>query len=365
MRAIFWKDIRLILRDRSAFVFALVVPIAVISIIAGALFHSDTGPRLLVPVVNEDGGPVAGTFIRLLGKHADVREVDRVQAERLVRDENRAPAAVIFPGGLSKRYLQGRSSEIELLTDPASGTDLQALKVMLLLMDKEAATLADPFAEELITLKERNLTGNRLTVTAFEQNIPGFSIMFVLMAVIFGTATGLHNEADWGTLERLLVAPGGFTRLLAGKLGARFVVGVVQTVVLFAWGHWMFRVSLGSSVGAFMMLTASLVFAVVSVGLLAAGLARTREQTIPLGLAFVMLLSALGGLWWPESIQPEWMSRISGVVFTSWAMQGMNDLVLRDRGVAAVLRPSLLLLANGTATTALGLWLFRKWHSAR
>ncbi len=365
MAAVFWKEIRLILRDRSAFVFSLVVPIAVTTIIAGALFHSDTGPRLVVPIVNDDGGPVAGTFVKLLGKHADVREVDRAEAERLVRDENRAPAAVIFPSELSKRYLQGRSSEIELLTDPASGTDLQALKVMLLLMDKEAASLADPFAEELITLKERNLTGNRLTVTAFEQNIPGFSIMFVLMAVIFGTAAGLHDERDWGTLERLLIAPGGFTRLLLGKLGARLVLGVLQMVALFAWGHWIFKVSLGSSVLAFVMLAVALVFAVVSVGLLAGGLARTREQTIPLGLTFVMVLSALGGLWWPASIQPPWMSRISDAVFTSWAMQGMNDLVLRDRGLAAVVRPTLLLIANGVATMAIGLWLFRTRHSAR
>ncbi len=365
MRAVFWKEIRLILRDRSAFVFSLLVPIVVITIIAGALFHSDSGPQLLVPVVNDDGGPVAGTFIKLLREHADVVEVSRADAERLVRDENRAPGAVIFPPELSKRYLQGRSSEIELLTDPASGTDLQGLKVMLLLMDKKAASLADPFAEDLVTLKERNLTGNRLTVTAFEQNVPGFSIMFVLMAVIFGTAAGLHDEREWGTLERLLVAPGGFTRLLMGKLGARFVIGVLQMIALFAWGHWLFKVSLGSSPLAFLLLCGALVFAVVAVGLLAGGLARTREQTIPLGLAFVMTLSALGGLWWPASIQPQWMSRISDVMFTTWAMRGMNDLVLRDRGVAAVVWPASVLLLNGLVATAIGLRLFRFRHSAR
>ena len=365
MRAVFWKDIRLILRDPSAVLVSLVVPILVITIIAGALFHSDTGPQLVVPVVNDDGGPVAATFIKLLREHADAREVSRADAEHLVRDENRAPAAVIFPKELSKRYLQGRSSEIGLLTDPASGTDLQALKVMLLLMDKKAASLADPFAEELITLKEENLTGNRLTVTAFEQNVPGFSIMFVLMAVIFGTAAGLHDERDWGTVERLLVAPGGFTRLLIGKLGARFVLGVLQMVALFAWGHWFFNLSLGSSVLAFAILTAAIVFAVVSVGLLAGGMARTREQTIPLGLTFVMVLSALGGLWWPASIQPQWMSRISDLVFTSWAMRGMNDLVLRDRGVVAIAAPAGLLVANGVLTTAIGLRLFRTRHSAR
>src|SRR4029453_3464699 len=167
MLAVFRKDLRILLRDRSAFVFSLLMPILVITVIAEGLFHGDDGPQLLVPVVNQDAGPVASTFIKLLGEHADVRPMSRAAAEHLVRDNHEAAAAIVFPPQLSKQYLQGRSSEILLLTDPASGSDLQGVKVLLLLMDKEAAALADPFAEDKITLREDNLTGNRLSVTVF------------------------------------------------------------------------------------------------------------------------------------------------------------------------------------------------------
>ncbi len=336
MFAIFKKDLRVFVRDRWAVLFSVLVPIVVVTIIAEALFHGDSGPQLLVPVVNEDQGPVASTFINLLREHANVQEMGRAEAERLVRDENKAPAVIIFPPHLSKQYLQGKSTEIELLTDPAARSDVDAVKVFLLLMDKDAAALADPFAEDKISLKEQNLTGNRVSVTAFEQNVPGFSLMFVLLAVMFGTAMGVHDERDWGTLGRLLVAPSGFTPLLIGKLLARFVVGLLQMLCLFLWGHWMFNVSLGSSPVAFVVLALATVFAIVSMGMLVAGIARTREQTLPLGLTFMMVLSALGGLWWPQSIQPQWMSRIGPAVFTTWAMQGLNDLILRDRGVAAI-----------------------------
>ena len=170
MLAVFRKDLRIFLRDRSALVFSLVMPILVITVIASGLFHdSEEGPQLLVPIVNEDHGPVATTFMKLLGEHADLREVDRTEAERLVRDAHKAPAAIVFPPKLSKQYLQGNPTEIELLTDPAAGSDLSAVKVLLLLMDKEAAALADPFAEDKIKLHEQNLTGNRLSVTIFEK----------------------------------------------------------------------------------------------------------------------------------------------------------------------------------------------------
>ena len=121
MLAVFRKDLRIFLRDRSALVFSLLMPILVITVIAEGLFHGDGGPKLLVPVVNEDGGPVAGTFLKLLGEHADVREMSRAEAEHLVRDKHEAPAAIVFPPKLSKQYLQGRSSEILLLTDPGVG----------------------------------------------------------------------------------------------------------------------------------------------------------------------------------------------------------------------------------------------------
>ena len=366
MLSVFRKDLRVFLRDRTALVFSLLMPILVITVIAeGLFFDQKDGPELLVPVVNEDGGPVAGTFVKLLGEHAKVRQVARAEAEHLVRDTHEAPAAIVFPPKLSKQYLQGTSTQIELLTDPASGGDLQAVKVLLLLMDKEAAALADPFAEDKITLHEQNLTGNRLEVTVFEQRVPGFSLMFVLLAVVFGTSMSMHDERDHGTLARLLVAPGGFTRILLGKLAARFVVGVGQMLVLLGWGHWMFRVSLGPSPAAMLLLTTTAVFAVVAAGMLVAGLARSREQTLPLGLSIVMALSALGGCWWPQSAQPDWMSRISPAFFTTWAMRGLNDLILRERGLDAIMLPAGVLIVYGAATLALGIYLFRARHSAR
>src|SRR5262249_58464738 len=126
-------------------------------------------------------------------------------------------------------------------------------------------------------------------------------------AFICGPGVTVHAEVAWGTVAGLLAAPGGFTRIRLGKLAARFVVGWVQMLALLGWGHWMFGVSLGSSPWGFLALTAAAVFAVVAAGMLVAGLARTREQTLLLGLALVMVLSGLGGCWWPLWVQADWM----------------------------------------------------------
>ena len=64
-------------------------------------------------------------------------------------------------------------------------------------------------------------------------------------------------------------------------------------------------------------------------------------------------------------MQPEWMTRFSPAVFTTWAMRGLNDLILRERGMDAIGIPVAVLLAYGTALMATGVWLFRVRHSAR
>ena len=365
MLSVFLKDLRLILRDRALVLFTVVVPIVVITIISAALLGGAEGPKLPIAVVDEDHGRVAADFKRVLGEHAEVVELDRAEAIRFVRDLNRAPAAVVFPAGLSENYSRGKPTTIALLTDPAQEANLRAAKVLLLLMEKQAAAEADPLGQQMITLKERNLTGNRLAVTSFELNLPGFSIMFLLVAVVFSTALGLHDERDWGTLPRLLVAPARFTSLLLGKLGARVVLGIVQLAILLVWSHLVFGVSLGHSPVALAAVICSVVLATVATGVLVAGLTRSREQVQPLGLALVVLLSGLGGLWWPQFMEPEWLRWISPAAYTTWAMRAMNDLVLRQRGLEALPQPVAVMTAYWLAAAAIGLWLLRVRHGSQ
>jgi ABC-2 type transport system permease protein len=252
-----------------------------------------------------------------------------------------------------------------LLTDPAQETGLRALRVLLLLMEKQAASGADPLSQQMIVLKERDLTGNRPAITAFELNLPGFSIMFVLVAIIFNTALSLHDEHDWGTVSRLLVAPTRFDSLLVGKLGARVVLGIVQLLLLLLWSHIVFGVSLGTSPLALAAVVCSVVLATVATGLLVAGLTRSREQVQPLALALVILLSGLGGLWWPQFMEPDWVRAVSPAVYTTWAIRAMNDLVLRDRGLVVLVEPVSVMTAYWVTATVIGLRLVRARHGAR
>jgi ABC-2 type transport system permease protein len=356
--AITAKDLRLIGRDPAALLFLVLVPFVVITVLVQSLAGSDTG-SLLLPVVNEDEGPVAEVLIEALSEYADVVEVDRAEAENLVAGRKIAPAAIVVPERTTKRYLASRPSTLLLLTDPAKGAAVRAVQAYLLLADRKAAEIADPLFEQLLVMEEVNLTGSRKSIPPAEQNVPGFSVMFVTMGVLFGVAFGLHDEREWGAITRLRLAPIPRMAILGGKLLARFLIGLVQLTLLFLYGHLLFGLSLGSSPLALGLLMIGVVFSMTGFSLLVSAFARTREQVVPLGLTVIMIFCALGGCWWPLYHMPPWLQQVAQVSFTTWAMEGFHDVILRDRGTLDILPGVAVLFAYGAVCLAGGARFYR------
>jgi ABC-2 type transport system permease protein len=357
--AVMLKDLRLIGRDRIGLAGLLVVPIVVIMVVAIAT-QSDNGSKSIVfAVVNEDQGPVATALISAFRKHLDVRLVSRADAVQMVADTNQAPAALILPPELSKRYLGQKPSTVELLTDPAQWQELDAIKVALLVADRETASLSDPLSQDLLTVQERSLTGRRLSFSSLEQNIPGFSLMFVLLTLLFSVSLGLREEEVWGTSARLSVAPIPLASLLGGKLLARGVVGIAQLLLLLLFGHFVYGMGLGDSAAALIAVVIAAVAAMTCFAALVAAFVRTREQAVPVGLAVAFVLASLGGLLWPLANLPQSIQQVARVLVTTWSMFGIQDVILRGRSLIGLSTELLVLAAYGFASFLIALRLFR------
>jgi ABC-2 type transport system permease protein len=356
---VFMKDLRLILRDRTAAIGLLLVPIVVIVFVAESQSRGRDSGALLLPVVDEDQGPVANAFIKVLRDHAEVEVVDRQTAERIVGEEHRAAAMLVLPSGLSKRYLTERPSKIELNTDPAQWAGVQTVRVLLLLADREAASLADPFRQELIEVVEHSLTGPRLSFSSVEQNVPGFSVMFVLLSLVYGMAFGLHDEEAWGTSGRLAIAPVSQSSVLGGKLLARALIAFVQLSILLGFGHVVYGISLGREPVALVIVVLVIALSMASFSVIIAALARTREQILPVGLAAVFVLASLGGCFWPYGELPRWMQIAAHGAITTWSMFSLLDVMLRDRGLYEIAPNLLVLCAYGLVSFLIGARFFR------
>lgn len=87
---------------------------------------------------------------------------------------------------------------------------------------------------------------------------------------------------------------------------------------------------------------------------------KTTAQLAALTLILVVTTSMLGGCFWPlEVVTSEVLLAIARLVPQSWAMAALNDLVVREAALTAVLPAVGVLLLMGTLFSGIGLKLMK------
>jgi ABC-type multidrug transport system permease subunit len=223
--------------------------------------------------------------------------------------------------------------------------------------DLEALTPAIvPIIPGTLGWAERSVTGADTDVNSFDQYVPGFGITFLLIGMLMGISLGLIDERDWGTLARLRISGAPLAGTLIGKLMARFLVGLLQMVVLLAIGYCFFGVSLGRYPVMLLLPAAAISFAAAAFGLIIACVARTHDSVMPFGAVVAMAMSAIGGCWWPLDFEPSWMRAFAQFLPTTWTMLAFNNLMIRDLPPFSALWPSFATITLGTVFLLIGLF---------
>ena len=212
-------------------------------------------------------------------------------------------------------------------------------------------------------ITEVDLTGKAIGefagFNAFDLQVPGFAVTFLLIGMLMGVSLALIDEHDWGTLERLRSASAPLWATLTGKLLARFVVGFIQMGVLFAAGYVLFGISLGRTPLALMLPAAAVAFAGAAFGLIVAGIGKTRDAVLPVGAIVIMTMAAIGGCWWPIDFEPAWMQQVALALPTTWAMHAFNDLMIRNLAASSALIPSAVNFGFGIIYSVVGVAIAR------
>ncbi|MCK4594006.1 ABC-2 transporter permease, partial [bacterium] len=323
------------------------------------------------------------------------------EARRGLKDNDFA-AALVIPTGFTDAVETNRDAELILLTNPRREVELQVLENLVTQAafapagKNFALRMADSFVERFEFTSEEaredirtdihgfiigegdvgfdvtDISGVKAPVdvvieevraTAAEWNailhyVPGFAVMFVLFGAN-AAAAGILSERERGLTRRILVSPLSLKGYLLGKSGLLITLPVTQMGLMFGFGALAFgAVYPGSPLGIVLVSVCTVIASVgLSLGLLA--FCRTPKQIEQLGLLVILVMSALGGSWWPLFITPEWMQSLAHITINAWAMDAYAELFTFGGGLGDVLVPCLVLLGYGVAGFALALWRYR------
>ncbi len=373
MRAAFLiagKDLRQRLRDRSALLVAIVVPLVLASIF-GLIFHNVTGGHVTFSfgLVDQDHGPAAQAFesqaLAPLQRSGliRIRPEPTVAAGRRAAEHGNVAATFVLPAGFSAAVGQGRPAQLLVLGDidtpigaqvaesiaQSYASRIDAARIASTALGRPArspgrlAAAPAPVALTDVSTKSRQLGAGTFYAA-------GMAIFFLFFTVQFGISSLLEERRD-GTLARMLAAPIRRSAVLAGKLLTSLVLGVLSMGVLVFTTHFLLGAQWGNPLGVAILITAGVV-AATAVMALVATLARTPDQAAAWQSMVALVLGMLGGTFFRVSQAGGLLAKLSLATPQAWFLRGIENLT-GGTGPSVVLGPAAAILAFAAVTGSL------------
>ena len=153
----------------------------------------------------------------------------------------------------------------------------------------------------------------------------GIAVLFLLFSAT-GHAASLLDEAESGTLDRILVSQAGLFQILCGKWLGIFIMGCLQITIMFLWAEAVFHIHLGKHFAGFCIMTTSTAAATASFAMCLATICKSRSQLNAVSVVLILSMSAVGGSMIPRFVMSDRMKEIGKWSFNAWALDGYQKV---------------------------------------
>jgi len=140
------------------------------------------------------------------------------------------------------------------------------------------------------------------------------------------------------------------------------VIVMLQMAMLVVFGQLVLKVNYMREPLAILLVTVTLGLWVACMGLLIGVIAKEEQQVILYAMIAMFLFSGLGGTWFPLEVAGGAFAAIGKAMPSAWAMNGLQNILIRGLGLDSVLLPALVILAYALGFFALAVWRFRKMN---
>jgi len=348
------KDLKLRVRDRSAFILGILAPLVLAYIFYLVFGPAATGQGLNLEygLVDEDRSQISSAFASILEDAED----DDVLVLEMFADRGAADSALeggeidayfLLPSGLDQAVRSNQSGTIEIVGDVDSPTSTQiaasfaeqfssGVRASQLAVATTATVAGAQVGPEFIAslsqdpaaagmtyaLADRTATTKQLDASTYFA--AGMAVFFLFFTVQFGV-TGLLEEDRDGTLARLMAAPIPRVSVVAGKAILAFLLGIISMTVLVVATTLLMDASWGAPLGVALLVVAGVLAAVGIMGLVAS-VAKTPEGAGNVGSIIAVVLGMLGGTFFPVAASGGLLASLTYLTPHAWFMLGLAEL---------------------------------------
>ncbi|NUT51835.1 MAG: ABC transporter permease [Saccharothrix sp.] len=315
------------LRDRMTLFFVFLFPLMFL-VVFGLLFGDSGGDRTKVAAVGD--GPVLSALERTGA--VELEKYDDVAAARQKVDDGDLPAAVVVSGDRVE-LIYAASDQV------AAGTVTALVSGVVDKINLSAAEVAPRFTLEANPVEDASLK-------PIQYLTPGILSWAISISGVFGAALTMVSWRKKQVLRRIRLAPVSAGTVLTSRVLVSIGTAVAQGVVFVAvallpvfglrlTGQWYLALPL-------LVLGTTAFFAI---GMLVGAFCKTEEAASGAANIVILPMAFLSGTFFPVENAPTWLQNVSYIFPLRHMNDGMLDVLVRGKGLDALLLPSAVLIA--------------------
>jgi ABC-2 type transport system permease protein len=153
--------------------------------------------------------------------------------------------------------------------------------------------------------------------------------------MVISLGTNIVKEKINGSFIRLKTMPTSFAAILFSKVMVYLLVAIIQVTVIFSVGIFLFpfinlpKLVLPDNMLLFLFVVILCSYTAVCFALMIGIISKTVEQANGVGAVSVIIFAALGGIWVPVFVMPDYLQVISRFSPLYWCLDGFYVLFLK------------------------------------
>lgn len=353
-RAVFRKESLHIFRDSRSMIMALILPVGMLLMFGFALtLDVDRIPTL---VYDQDQSPQSRQLIeRFQGSRYFQIEgrVDSYGPIQAAVDRGVCLLGLVIPEDFSRNLLSGRPADVQVILD---GSDSNTASIAL----GYSQLLLQSYSFELTSGEFNRRSGQRL-INPIETRlrvwynselksknyiVPGLIAVILMIIAALLTSLTIAREWEMGTMEQLLSTPLRPAELVLGKMGAYFLLGIVDLLVALGIGILIFRVPFRGSFLFLVFTSCVFIFGTLSWGIFISASARSQLLAYQMGMVSSVLPAfLLSGFVYAIENMPRVIQVVTYAVPARYYVKILNGIFLKGAGWSVLWVEVLFLVA--------------------
>ncbi len=333
------KETLHIRRDPRTLYLALGMPVLMLFVFGyGVSFDLE---RIPLGVADRDRSQASRALVDAVVASRELEAVARVEPEdatRLFR-EGKALAVLEVPEGYGRDVAAGKRVSVQLAVDGADAvTANQVLAKVDALVRAETRRLAGPgLAEQRPPLRVAVWTRYNPEGRSALFMVPGLAAYLLAISAVLLTALTISGEWERGSMEQLFASPVGRLEIVLGKLLPYLVLGMVELLLVLAFGAMAFDLPLRGSVTLLFTIGFFFLVGMLGQGLLISVIAKNQLVATQAGALSALLPSLLlSGMVFPLENMPAPLQLLSRVVPARYLVHALRGILLKGNGLDAL-----------------------------